>query len=495
MGGVSRRRRHSDLRLPFPPHLLLIQFLLAVADPEKTFFTGQVQRIALFTPGRTPEVLLGVGIQIHFPEPVYLAHTNLLPHSRVYLQSVPGWAISTHLIQLECPRFTGNFVRCQDLQGSDAAVSNFGVLDWPCGENQRLPRTNVLAGVVLHMGKALDVPIDIAACRIMLFGQHLQFGRTTTAAAATTTTSTTTSSSSSSNDSSSNDNSSTGVNYTVHGYAHTPARVRATVLESGPDPSSQPRMYFEDGDDDDDAAMTPQEADALPTSLLQSKMTMGDMLRAIPGASMIVGPVLDETMGPVLNLAMVPVGAAVGQVMTQGGMNQKAEEAVPHPLAMMLQQVLSANLTNLLSDALAFELPSSLTRRLVTDQGSMARSMIEPVDKLTRKAIGPAIQNILSSVIPRRLSRWIPETLERSLHIGLTQTLTRSLAHALTNTISRGVGTSRSGGAGAAGSTSGNAMYTSYYSAYYSDYYSDFYADYYTTAAIHEAGNIPMKKP
>ena len=33
---------------------------------------------------------------------------------------------------------------------------------------------------------------------------------------------------------------------------------------------------------------------------------------------MIVGPVLDETMGPVLNLAMVPIGAAVGQVMTQG---------------------------------------------------------------------------------------------------------------------------------------------------------------------------------
>ena len=44
-------------------------------------------------------------------------------------------------------------------------------------------------------------------------------------------------------------------------------------------------------------------------------------------------------------------------------------------------------------------------------------------------------------------------------------------------------------------SSSNNAMYTSYYSSYYSDYYSNFYADYYTTAAIQEAGNIPMKKP
>ena len=78
----------------------------------------------------------------------------------------------------------------------------------------------------------------------------------------------------------------------------------------------------------------------------------------------------------------------------------------------------------------------------MTDQGSMIRSMIEPVDKLTRKAVAPAIQNILSTAIPR-LARWIPETLERSLHIGLTQTLTRTLAHSLTSTISRGLSPDR----------------------------------------------------
>lgn len=462
--------------LPFPSVLFLIRLLLwckilsqtDAASVDTTFFAAQAQRIKLFTPRGAPEILFGIGIQIHFPEPVYLVHTHLLPHSEVYLQSVPSWAISPDLIRLKCPQFIGDFVRCQDLKGSDATVSNFGVLDWPCSENERTPRTNVLAGVVLHTGKAVDSAMDIGSCRIHLSRQHIQLGRVSS-------------------------NSKTfSSNHTVSGFMHTLARVRAVVLENGPDPSSRSRMYFEDDDDYDEATIGPQEAGVRPASFLQSKMTMGDMLKAIPGASMIVGPVLDEIMGPVLNLAMVPVGAAVGQVMTQGGMNQKAEEAVPHPLSMMLQQVLTANLTNLLSDALAFELPSSLTRRLVTDQGSMVRSIIEPVDKLTRKAIEPAIQNILSSVIPRRLSRWIPETLERSLHIGLTQTLTRSLTHSLTNTISRGLGMSRGGGVK---SSSNNAMYTSYYSSYYSDYYSNFYADYYTTAAIQEAGNIPMKKP
>ena len=133
------------------------------------------------------------------------------------------------------------------------------MLDWPCSDNERIPRTNIIAGVVLIKESRAQHEMDwmmrwltFLTCNIHMSLNHIHIGHTHRR------------------------NITKNATAITGGLAYTPTSVRAIILENTQaDPTATPTIILEDEGADS------QQAEAQPTTLLQTKMTMGDMLRAM----------------------------------------------------------------------------------------------------------------------------------------------------------------------------------------------------------------------
>ncbi len=233
-----------------------------------------------------------------------------------------------------------------------------------------------------------------------------------------------------------------------------------------------------------------EERNNISRSELSSFLSVKEMGEEIIGMEPTIEYVLHWILKPlvatVLKMLDTDDMAALNEDLAHG-----VNEQIPGDTSSMLSETVDENITGPVTDNVVQSVQEFMEQTL-------PKHIAGYVGKHVPQAIIPRlhtpISNIITEIIPHRLTRGAPMLVARSLYITLTQALTRSVVHVLVPSISKTATANKaqtffckmcfSSGkyCTKCHDSPQSSYYNSYYSTYYSDWYADYYANYYTDA-------------
>eukprot|EP01006_Ploeotia_vitrea_P037563 TRINITY_DN66145_c3_g1_i2.p1 TRINITY_DN66145_c3_g1~~TRINITY_DN66145_c3_g1_i2.p1 ORF type:complete len:533 (-),score=219.18 TRINITY_DN66145_c3_g1_i2:271-1761(-) len=223
----------------------------------------------------------------------------------------------------------------------------------------------------------------------------------------------------------------------------------------------------------------------ITTALIRERMRAG-----IPGADLILKPVMSGVLKPVIKTSTVFVAQDLQPVAVADSYHSIMEQVMPDVTA-MLQETLAANLSAILTDSVTFTLSKAMSLSLTRAVGPY---LVRTVGDSIIPKLTTILDTVLQKKVPKKVNAYFPGLLDRVLPITLTHSLTRSLSHTIVPALTHTLMMTRKEGYYCALCTSHNMYcskchvsrssiyYSLYHSSYFVDYYSDYYADYYDHA-------------